>query len=232
MPKVNGMKRNRTSKDWIRRHLTDPYVRQARNQGYRSRAAFKLLEIARRDKLLQPGMVVVDLGAAPGGWSQAAAAVVGLGGRVIAIDQVEMAPLAGVTFIRGDLREPEALAELASILAGRSVDLVLSDMAPNLTGVGVVDQARAIALAELALDVAVNCLKPEGAFLVKVFHGGGFEAFTARMRQSFRTVHVRKPKASRESSSEVFLLGRVPRVGFRVAREPLSTHRTRCDSPE
>jgi len=210
------MKRNKTSKDWIRRHLTDPYVRRARDEGYRSRAAFKLLEIARRDKLLQPGMVVVDLGAAPGGWTQAAAAAVGPGGRVIAIDRVEMAPLPGVTFIRGDVREPGVLAELASILAGRPVDLVLSDMAPNLTGVKVVDQARGIALAELALEVAVNWLKPEGAFLVKVFHGGGFEPFTARMRQSFRTLNVRKPKASRESSSEVYLLGRVPKHEFPI----------------
>ena len=162
------MKRNKTSKAWLHRHLTDPYVRQARDEGYRSRAAFKLLEIARRDRLLKPGMTVVDLGAAPGGWSQAAAAAVGATGRVIAVDVVEVAPLPGVTFVRGDFREQAVWEKLEAILAGGRPDLVLSDMAPNLSGVAVTDQARAIALAERALDFALQWLKPHGAFLVKV----------------------------------------------------------------
>jgi 23S rRNA (uridine2552-2'-O)-methyltransferase len=204
------MKRNKTSKAWLHRHLTDPYVRQARDEGYRSRAAFKLLEIAGRDHLLKPGMTVVDLGAAPGGWSQAAAAAVGATGRVIAVDLIEMASLAGVTFVRGDFRETRVWAQLEARLEGRRPDLVLSDMAPNLSGVAVTDQARVIVLAEVALDFALQSLQPQGVFLVKVFHGEGFESYVRRMRRSFRTVHVRKPKASRDSSSEVYLLGSAP----------------------
>lgn len=225
------MKRNKTSKAWLKRHLTDPYVRRAREVGYRSRAAFKLLEIARRDRLLAPGMTVVDLGAAPGGWSQAAAAAVGATGRVIAVDLVEMAPLAGVTIVRGDFREPAVWAELQGILAGDRPDLVLSDMAPNLSGVAVTDQARAVELAERALDFAVRWLKPQGAFLVKAFHGEGYEAFRQRMCRSFNTVHTRKPKASRDSSSESYLLGRMPLSGGELAREPLDEAAPRCDSP-
>jgi 23S rRNA (uridine2552-2'-O)-methyltransferase len=161
------------------------------------------------------------LGAAPGGWSQAAARAVGAAGRVIAVDLAEMAPLAGVTFLRGDLREPAVWAKVATILAGSRPDLVLSDMAPNLSGVAVTDQARAIALGERALDFAVQFLKPDGAFLVKAFHGEGFEGFRERMRRSFRTVHERKPKASRDTSSESYLLGRMPSSGGELAREPL-----------
>lgn len=215
------MRRNKTSKAWLKRHLTDPYVRRAREVGYRSRAAFKLLEIARRDRLLEPGMTVVDLGAAPGGWSQAAAAAVGATGRVVAVDLVEMAPLAGVTFIRGDFREPAVWSEVEATLAGRRPDLVLSDMAPNLSGVAVTDQARAVELAEHALDFALRWLKPQGAFLVKAFHGEGFEAFRQRMRGSFKTVQTRKPKASRDSSSESYLLGRMPLSSGELAQEPL-----------
>jgi 23S rRNA (uridine2552-2'-O)-methyltransferase len=226
------MTRNKTSRAWIRRHLTDPYVRQARDEGYRSRAAFKLLEIAKRDSLLKPGMTVVDLGAAPGGWSQAAATAVGAAGRVIAVDLAEMGPVAGVTFIRGDFRESAVLVQVESMLAGNPPDLVLSDMSPNLTGVAVTDQARAVALAELALEFAVRFLKPDGVFLVKVFHGGGFESFVRQMRKSFLEVHVRKPKASRDSSSEVYLVGRGPATAESLAQEPLASRRSRCDSPE
>ena len=225
------MKRNKTSKAWLHQHLTDPYVRQARDEGYRSRAAFKLLEISSRDHLLKPGMTVVDLGAAPGGWSQAAAAAIGATGRVIAVDQVEMASLAGVTFVRGDFRDSAVWAELESIFQRGRPDLVLSDMAPNLTGVSVTDQARVIALADVAVDFAAQWLKPEGAFLVKVFHGEGFETFLRRMRRSFRTVHTRKPKASRDSSSEVYLLGLRPLASPGLAWEPLDAPRPRCDSP-
>jgi 23S rRNA (uridine2552-2'-O)-methyltransferase len=225
------MSRNKTSKAWMRRHVNDLYVRQARDEGYRSRAAFKLIEIAARDQLLKPGMTVVDLGAAPGGWSQAAAAAVGTSGRVIALDAIEMMPLSGVTFVLGDFREPAVLAELESILEGCLPDLVLSDMAPNLSGVAVTDQARAMALAELALEFAVQWLKPEGAFLVKTFHGSGYEEFVRQMRRFFVTVQVRKPKASRGSSSEVYLMGRRPINGARLAREPLDPPRCRCDSP-
>lgn len=225
------MKRNKTSKAWLRRHLTDPYVRQAQDEGYRSRAAFKLLEIAGRDHLLKPGMTVVDLGAAPGGWSQAAAAAVGATGRVIAVDLIEMASLANVTFIPGDFREAAVWAQLEAILGGGQPDLVLSDMAPNLTGVAVTDQVRVMALAEVAADFAVKRLKLDGAFLVKVFHGEGFEAFTRHMRQSFRTVHTRKPKASRGSSSEVYLVGLQPRRGAELAQEALDAPRPFCDSP-
>lgn len=215
------MKRNKTSRAWVHRHLTDPYVRQARDQGYRSRAAFKLLEIAQRDRLLRPGMTVVDLGAAPGGWSQAAVGAVAPRGRVLAVDLLDMAPIAGVTFVRGDFREPAVWQQIEKMLRGDRPDLVLSDMAPNLSGVAVVDQARALALAERALEFAVRWLKPEGTFLVKAFHGDGFETFRKHMIASFRIVHERKPKASRDTSSESFLLGRMPLSGGQLAREPL-----------
>lgn len=215
------MKRNKTSRAWVHRHVTDPYVRQARDQGYRSRAAFKLLEIARRDHLLKPGMTVVDLGAAPGSWSQAAAAAVGPSGRVIAVDLLDMQPVAGVAFLHGDFREPAVWQQLEAILGRDRPDLVLSDMAPNLSGVALTDQARLEALAERALDFALRWLKPEGAFLVKAFHGFGFEGFRRRMLQSFKTLHERKPKASRDSSSESFLLGRMPLGSGELAREPL-----------
>lgn len=215
------MKRNKTSRTWVHRHLTDPYVCQAREQGYRSRAAFKLLEIARRDHLLRPGMTVVDLGAAPGGWSQVAAGAVGPGGRVIAVDLLDMPPVAGVIFLRGDFREPAVWQQLDKILIGDRPDLVLSDMAPNLSGVAVADQARALELAACALEFAVRWLKPQGVFLVKAFHGEGFEALREQMRASFQTVQERKPKASRGTSSESFLLGRMPLSRRPLAREPL-----------
>jgi 23S rRNA (uridine2552-2'-O)-methyltransferase len=202
------MKRTKTSKAWMREHVNDPYVKRAQSEGYRSRAAYKLAQIAGRDKLLRPGMIVVDLGAAPGGWSQVAAQGVAPGGRVFAVDLLEMAELPGVTFIRGDFQGGETLAELERLLAGKAVDLVLSDMAPNISGIASVDQARAVGLAELALDFAINHLKPQGNFLVKVFQGAGFEEFVKALRGHFGQVMTRKPEASRSRSNEVYLLGR------------------------
>ncbi len=185
-------------------HVSDPFVQRAQKEGYRSRAAYKLLEIAERDRLLKPGMVVVDLGATPGGWSQVAAAK---GCRVIALDLLPMQPLPGVEFIQGDFREDEVLAQLEARLAGQRVDLVISDMAPNISGISVADQARAMHLVELALDFASNHLRPGGALLVKAFQGAGFEDFMRLMRSRFAKVVVRKPKASRDRSSEQYLLG-------------------------
>jgi 23S rRNA (uridine2552-2'-O)-methyltransferase len=202
------MKRTKTSKAWMREHVNDPYVKRAQTEGYRSRAAYKLAQIAGRDKLLRPGMIVVDLGAAPGGWSQVAAQGVMPGGRVIAVDLLEMPALPGVTFVRGDFRESDVLAELERLLGENAVDLVLSDMAPNISGIAGVDQARAVALAELALDFAVNHLKPQGNFLVKSFQGAGFEEFVKALRGHFAQVMTRKPEASRSRSNEVYLLGK------------------------
>jgi len=201
------VKKHKTSKAWMREHVTDPYVQRAKAEGWRSRAAFKLMEIDGKDKLLRPGMVVVDLGAAPGGWSQVAAERVGSGGRVLALDLLEMAPVGGVEFIRGDFREDAVLRELTFRLGGRLVDLVISDMAPNISGIAVSDQARAMYLAELALTFAVEHLKPGGRFLVKIFQGAGFDAFRKAMVAAFDKVVVRKPKSSRDRSSEVYLLG-------------------------
>ena len=195
-------------KTWMQEHVADRYVKRARAEGRRSRAAFKLDEIAARDRLLRPGMVVVDLGAAPGGWSQLAAARVAPGGRVIALDQLEMAPIAGVVFVRGDFREDDVANRLESALGGQPVDLVLSDMAPNLSGVASADQARSMHLCELALEFAMKHLKPQGNFVVKTFHGSGFEDFLGTLRKRFQSVAVRKPEASRSRSREVYLLAR------------------------
>ncbi|TVO69218.1 RlmE family RNA methyltransferase [Denitromonas ohlonensis] len=201
------MKRSKTSKAWMREHLNDTYVQQARAAGYRARAAYKLLEIDEKDKLIRPGMVVVDLGAAPGSWSQVAAQKVGDNGRVIALDLLEVLGMPRVTFIQGDFQDLAVLRQLEATLDGRPVDLVLSDMAPNVSGIGAADQARSIGLCELALDFAVQNLTPGGNFLVKVFQGSGFDAFRRAMQAAFRSVVVRKPAASRDRSSEVYLLG-------------------------
>lgn len=201
------MKPSKTSKQWMKEHVNDPYVQLAQKEGYRSRAAYKLLEIDERDHLLKPGMVVVDLGATPGGWSQVAGNKVGDGGKVIALDLLPLQPLARVQFIQGDFREDSVLAQLEAALAGQKIGLVISDMAPNISGIDSADQARAIHLAELALEFAVQHLKPGGAFLVKVFQGAGFEAYMKAMRNHFGRVVSRKPKASRDRSSEVYLLG-------------------------
>ena len=192
----------------MREHVADPYVRLARKEGWRSRAAFKLMEIDDRDKLLRPGDVVVDLGAAPGGWSQVAARKVGPKGRVFALDLLEMQGLSGVEFIQGDLREDAVLRRLETLLAGQRPHLTLSDMAPNISGVSVVDQARGMALAELALEFAVTHLRPEGALLVKVFQGSDYARFVTTMRERFVRVATRKPRASRDRSAELYLLGR------------------------
>jgi len=202
------MARTRTSKAWMQEHVNDPYVRKAQAEGMRSRAAYKLQQLAERDKLLKPGLVVVDLGSTPGGWSQVAARAVGDAGLVIGVDLLEMTPLPGVRFLRGDFGDDAVLARLVELLGGRAVDLVLSDMAPNISGVASVDQARSIALAELALDFAVKHLKPQGNFLVKVFQGAGFDALVAELRRRFVQVLIRKPEASRSRSSEVYLVGK------------------------
>ncbi|MBK8892239.1 MAG: 23S rRNA (uridine(2552)-2'-O)-methyltransferase RlmE [Dechloromonas sp.] len=205
------MARTRTSKAWMREHVNDPYVQLARKEGWRSRAAFKLMEIDDKDKLLRRGEVVVDLGATPGGWSQVAARRVGAGGLVVALDLLEMEPIHGVDFIQGDFREDAILARLEERLAGRPVGLVMSDMAPNMSGVQLVDQARIMYLAELGLDFCKAHLKPGGAFLVKVFQGTDYEAFVRSMREVFKVVAVRKPDASRDRSAELYLLGRALR---------------------
>lgn len=202
------MKRTRTSNAWLREHVNDPYVQRARAEGYRSRASFKLMEIDDRDHLIRSGEVVVDLGATPGGWSQVAARRMKGKGRVIALDLLEMDPLPGVDFIQGDFREESVLRNLEGMLAGGKVGLVLSDMAPNMSGILLSDQARVMHLAELGLEFSRNWLKPEGAFLVKVFQGYGFDDFVREMRQVFTTVSSRKPEASRDRSAEVYLLGR------------------------
>ena len=195
-------------KSWMKEHVADTYVKRARAEGMRSRAAYKLDEIAGRDRLLRPGMIVVDLGAAPGSWSQVAAERVAPGGRVIALDLLDMTPLRGVEFLRGDIREQSVVAELERALGARQADLVLSDMAPNLSGIASSDQARAMELAELALHFAVKHLKPQGNFLVKAFQGAGFEAFLKALRGCFTAVAVRKPGASRDRSREVYLVGK------------------------
>lgn len=197
----------------MRQHVTDAWVRQARAQGWRSRAAFKLLQIDARDGLLRPGAVVVDLGAAPGGWTQVAAQRVGASGRVVAVDLLEMAPVPGATVLRGDFAGQGVLEAVEQALEGRTPDLVLSDMAPNLTGIAGVDQARACALCELAVEFAVTHLAPRGALLMKVFHGEGFDGLMRQLRGAFSQVAVRKPEASRDRSSETYVVARGPRSG-------------------
>ena len=197
----------------MQEHVTDPYVRKAQAEGMRSRAAYKLQQLAERDHLLKPGMVVVDLGCAPGGWAQVAGRMVGSEGRVIGVDLLEMLPVPGVRFVQGDFGDDAVLAEVEKYLEARPVDLVLSDMAPNMSGVASVDQARSIGLAELALDFAVNHLKPQGNFLVKVFQGSGFEELVAEIRRRFAKVMIRKPEASRSRSNEVYQVGKGLKAG-------------------
>ena len=204
-------KRTKSGSAWMHEHVTDPYVKQAQADGYRSRAAYKLLEIDTRDRLLKPGMTVVDLGAAPGSWCQVAVQKLKRQGRVLAIDLLPVAPMPGVESIEGDFTDIAALRWLEERLDAARVDLVLSDMAPNISGVGLRDQARQYELCELALDFAVQWLKPDGSFLVKVFQGVGFEDFRRQMQATFELVLIRKPDASRDRSSEVYLLGRRPR---------------------
>ncbi|NOX92683.1 MAG: 23S rRNA (uridine(2552)-2'-O)-methyltransferase RlmE [Gammaproteobacteria bacterium] len=202
------MKRTNSSQNWLRRHFNDHYVKEAQRAGYRSRSVFKLLEIQEKDRMLRPGQVVVDLGAAPGGWSQVAAPVVGGKGAVIAMDILPMEPLSGVTMIEGDFTEQDVHDQLVATLNGRPVDLVMSDIAPNISGMRAVDQPRAMYLAELALDFAQTTLKPGGDFLTKVFQGEGFDPYLLALRKSFGKVVIRKPKASRPKSREVYILAR------------------------
>ena len=190
----------------MQRHVNDEFVRRSKREGYRSRAAYKLLEIQEKEKLLKPGQVVVDLGAAPGGWSQVAAKLVGEKGAVIGIDILPMDPLPGVTLLQGDFREDDALRALERLLEGREVDLVISDMAPNVSGVAAVDQPRAMYLCELALDFCVGHLRPGGGFVCKVFHGEGFDAWMREVKSRFGRAATRKPKASRANSREVYLV--------------------------
>ncbi|MEK6735721.1 MAG: RlmE family RNA methyltransferase [Pseudomonadota bacterium] len=201
------MKQAKTSKAWMKEHVNDFFVKQARKEGYRSRAAYKLLEIIERDRILSPGMTVVDLGAAPGSWSQVAAYKVGAQGKVIALDILTMEPLSGVVFIQDDFREEHAMIELKKGLGDRQLDLVISDMAPNLSGIVVSDQARSMYLAELALAFTMERLNYGGNFLVKVFQGRDFDQFLRDMRTGFNKVMIRKPKASRDRSNELYLLG-------------------------
>lgn len=201
-------KRSSSSARWLAEHENDPYVQQARKLGYRSRAVFKLKEIQEKDRIFKPGQVVVDLGAAPGGWSQWARPLLGPKGTLIALDILPMDPIADVDIILGDFREEAVLRELESRVGERAVDLVLSDMAPNLSGVDVADQAASIYLCELALDFASVHLKPKGVFLTKIFQGEGFDAYLKSLRQAFESVTIRKPKASRPRSREVYLLAR------------------------
>ena len=201
------MARSKSSTRWLNEHFNDPFVRRAHVEGMRSRAAYKLEELLERDLILRPGMVVVDLGAAPGGWSQVAQEWLKGRGRVIALDILEMDPLPGVEFIHGDFTRDEVLARLEQTLGDAKVDLVLSDMAPNMSGVASVDQARSMLLAELALDFARAHLRRGGGYLTKLFQGEGFDAYIKSMRATFDKVQLRKPKASRGRSREVYALG-------------------------
>ena len=200
------MARSKSSARWLKEHFSDPFVKRAQAEGWRSRAVFKLEELIERDHLLKPGMVVVDLGAAPGGWSQMVRERLGDAGRIVALDILPMQGIAGVEFIEGDFREDEVLQRLEATLHGAPVDLVLSDIAPNMSGVDVADQARAMHLAELAQEFAAVHLKPGGAFVVKLFQGRGFDEYVRNLRKAYERVSMRKPKASRARSPEVYAL--------------------------
>lgn len=205
-------KRSKSSARWLEEHESDPYVKAARAAGYRSRAVFKLEEIQRSDRLLRPGMTLVDLGAAPGGWSQYANRLLQGKGRIVALDILPMDAIVNVEFIQGDFGSDDVLAALMQQLGGDKLDLVMSDIAPNMSGIADVDHLRAMHLTELALDFAVKTLKPGGDFLVKVFQGRDFQPFVQQLRASFESVKTRKPKASRARSAELYLLAR----GFRM----------------
>ena len=205
-------RRSKSSGRWLREHFEDPFVQRAQQEGWRSRAAFKLQEIDRAERLVFPGAVIVDLGAAPGGWSQYAARTLAGNGTVIALDLLAMDALPGVTFLQGDFREQPVLDALLELLPERRVDLVMSDMAPNMSGIDVVDQARAADLEALALDFARKVLGSDGALVMKLFQGAGFQELLAGARREFGQVRVRKPKASRQRSSEAYLVARKPRA--------------------
>jgi 23S rRNA (uridine2552-2'-O)-methyltransferase len=209
------MAKNKFNKNWVHDHINDPYVKLAQKEGYRARAAYKLKEIDEAEKLIKPGQVIVDLGSTPGSWSQyvrnklAGQTGGGIDGTIIGLDMLPMEPIADVHFIQGDFREDQVLKQLEVLLAGRKVDLVLSDMAPNLTGVAITDAARVEHIIELALEFAQAHMKPSGALLVKCFNGTGYTQLVERFKREFKTVSSKKPKASRDKSSEIFLLGKV-----------------------
>ncbi len=202
-------KRTESSRRWLKEHFADPYVKKAQEAGYRSRAVFKLLEMQERDRMFQPGMTVVDLGAAPGGWCQVLKSLVKSTGRVVAMDILPMEPLPGVEFIQGDFGDDAVVAQLTSLLNGELVDWVVSDIAPNMSGNPSIDMPRVMYLAELVLDFALKTIKPDGGFLIKIFQGQGSEAFLGEVKRQFKTVHIRKPKASRGRSSEVYVVAKV-----------------------
>jgi 23S rRNA (uridine2552-2'-O)-methyltransferase len=207
------MARSKSSARWLGRHVADPYVKRAQAQGYRSRSAYKLLEIDRRDRILKAGANVVDLGAAPGGWAQVAAQKVGARGKVIAIDRLEIAPIPGVTTLRGDFLDENTQKALADALGGRKADVILCDLSPDLTGIASTDQARAAELVSTALEFCRAHLDPRGVFLVKVFQGEAFKELLAQMKATFRDVQTRKPAASRAESRETYLLARSVKTG-------------------
>ncbi|CAN5325672.1 23S rRNA (uridine(2552)-2'-O)-methyltransferase RlmE [soil metagenome] len=200
--------RRPSSRRWLAEHEQDAFVHRARAEGWRSRAVFKLIEIQKRERILRPGMTCIDLGASPGGWSQYAAGIVGTRGRVVALDRLPMEPVTGVEFIHGDFHEPEVLETLKRVLGESRADLVMADMAPNLTGMGAIDQPRAMALAELARDLACEVLVPGGNLLVKTFQGEGFQDLVNDLKTRFQVVKTRKPAASRARSNEVYLVAR------------------------
>lgn len=205
------MARSKSSARWLDEHVNDPFVKQAQKDGYRSRASYKLLAINEKDKLIRPGMLVIDLGSAPGGWSQVASKLVGTGGKVIASDILPMDSLPDVEFIQGDFTEDSVFEQILHAINENPVDVVISDMAPNLSGIATADQAASIYLIELALDMAQQVLKPKGSFIAKAFQGEGYEEFVKQVRQHFDTVLIRKPEASRSRSREVYVVGK----GFR-----------------
>ena len=196
------------NRDWIKQHINDPYVKQSQKDGYRSRASYKLLEIVEKERMIRPGMTIVDLGSSPGGWSQVASRLVGHEGRVHALDILPMDPIAGVDFIQGDFTEQNVFNDLLLLIGNRPVDLVISDMAPNLTGAKAVDQPAMMYLAELAIDLTVQVLKHEGIFISKVFQGEGFDQFVRHVRKLFNSVSMKKPEASRAKSREVYLVAK------------------------
>ena len=202
------MKKSKSSKQWLRRHVNDPYVQRSKKEGYRSRSAYKLTEIDERDRILGPGMLVVDLGAAPGGWSQVAAKRVGPKGTVVAIDLLPVEPISGVTILQADFASEEGLSAVEECIQGRKAAVVLSDMAPNMSGIAVSDQARSLELAEIARDFAQLHLQAEGVFVVKVFQGAGYDEYLKSLRNAFQKVMARKPASSRGESAEQYLVAR------------------------
>jgi 23S rRNA (uridine2552-2'-O)-methyltransferase len=206
------MARSKSSSQWLQRHVSDPFVKQAQKEGYRSRSAYKLIQLNEKDRLIHPNSLVVDLGSAPGGWSQVAGRLVGRKGRVVATDILPMDALPNVEFIQGDFTEEAVLAQVVAALGGHKPDVIICDLAPNISGIASADQAKTMYLLELALDMVKQTLKSGGAFVTKMFQGQGSDAYLKEFRKSFEKVHVRKPEASRAESSEVYLVGK----GFRA----------------